>query len=64
MVLTVCNILYMVSFSQHNVLGIHASEWFNVWTFKCMRAKSVQSCLTLCDPLDYSPPGSSVYSNV
>ena len=23
-------------------------------------AKSVQSCLTLCDPIDGSPPGSSV----
>ena len=22
---------------------------------------SAQSCLTLCDPLDYSPPGSSVH---
>ena len=26
----------------------------------CMRAKSLQSCLTLCDPVDYSPPGSSI----
>ena len=26
----------------------------------CMHAKSLQSCLTLCDPLDYSPPGSFV----
>ena len=26
----------------------------------CMYAKSLQSCPTLCDPLDYSPPGSSV----
>ena len=25
------------------------------------RDKSLQSCLTLCDPLDSSPPGSSVY---
>ena len=25
-----------------------------------MRAKSLQSCLTLCDPMDCSPPGSSV----
>ena len=50
MVLTVCNILYMVSFSQHNVLGIHASDWFNVWTFKWMHAKSVQLCLTLETP--------------
>ena len=23
-------------------------------------AKSLWSCLTLCDPVDYSPPGSSV----
>ena len=25
-----------------------------------MRAKLLQSCLTLCDPMDRSPPGSSV----
>ena len=24
-------------------------------------AKSLQSCPTLCDPTDYSPPGSSVH---
>ena len=27
----------------------------------CTRAKSLQSCLTLCDPMDCSPPGSSVH---
>ena len=27
----------------------------------CMCAKSLQSCLTLCDPMDRSPPGSSVH---
>ena len=26
----------------------------------CCAAKSLQSCLTLCDPIDSSPPGSSV----
>ena len=26
----------------------------------CMHAKSLQLCLTLCDPMDCSPPGSSV----
>ena len=26
-----------------------------------MHAKSFQSCLTLCDPMDCSPPGSSVH---
>ena len=40
-----------------------------VWLFKkvvvvkswCVRAKSFQSCPTLCYPVDYSPPGSTVY---
>ena len=27
-----------------------------------MRAKSLQSCLTLWDPMDCSPPGSSVHA--
>ena len=27
----------------------------------CMHAKSLQSCPTLCNPMDCSPPGSSVY---
>ena len=26
-----------------------------------MHAKSLQSCPTLCDPMDSSPPGSSVH---
>ena len=25
--------------------------------------QSLQSCLTLCDPMDYSPPGSSVHGD-
>ena len=27
----------------------------------CVRADLLQSCLTLCNPLDYNPPGSSVH---
>ena len=27
----------------------------------CMHAKLLQSCLTLCDPMDCTPPGSSVH---
>ena len=27
----------------------------------CVRAQSLQACLTLCNPMDCSPPGSSVY---
>ena len=35
-------------------LPIHAS---------CMHAQLLQSCLTLCDPIDCSPPGSSVHGD-
>ena len=28
---------------------------------KCVCAKSLQLCPTLCNPMDYSPPGSSVH---
>ena len=31
------------------------------WLLACTRAKLLQSCLTLCDPLDCSLPGSSVH---
>ena len=32
------------------------------FTLKCyMRAKSLQLCPTICDPMDCSPPGSSVH---
>ena len=27
----------------------------------CVYVKSLESCLTLCDPMDYSPPGSSLH---
>ena len=27
----------------------------------CMHARSLQSCLTLCDPMECIPPGSSVH---
>ena len=27
----------------------------------CLHAKLLQSCLSLCDPMDHSPPGSSVH---
>ena len=36
-----------------------ASEVADSWTY--MRARSLQSCPTLCDSMDCSPPGSSVH---
>ena len=38
----------------------HRSSGVCVLAAACMRAKSLGSCLTLCDPMDCSPPGSSV----
>ena len=35
-------------------------RWYLVWILTCVCAKSLQSCLTLCDHMDCSPPGSSV----
>ena len=32
-----------------------------VYLHACVCAKSLQSCLTLCNPVYYSPPGSSVH---
>ena len=32
-------------------------------TILCMPAKSLQSCLTLCNPVNCSPPGSSVHGD-
>ena len=32
-----------------------------IWEYACMHAKLLQSCLTLCDPMNCSPPGSSVH---
>ena len=31
------------------------------FVFDALKMKVTKSCLTLCDPLDYSPPGSSVH---
>ena len=47
-----------------------ASGWPNIYTLTDLQIsfrkekkekKSLQSCLTLCDPVGYSPPGSSVH---
>ena len=31
------------------------------WESLLVRVSLAQSCLTLCDPLDWSPPGSSIH---
>ena len=37
-------------------------EWIKMWYIYIMEYyMSAQSCQTHCDPMDYSPPGSSVH---
>ena len=47
-----------------------AHSWFPIWLFPflgmplwilCILAKLFHSCPTFCNPMDYSPPGSSVH---
>ena len=41
-------------------IPILAFQWIHVFVSAAAAAKSLQSCLTLCDPIDVSPPGSPV----
>ena len=45
--------------SVHIVVGVQ--ERYTLTHAVPYRAKSLQSCLTLCNPMDCSPPGSSVH---
>ena len=66
-----CHKLKLLSFSKVpkgmfcNLLDIRdALHSFNlkIYMYKmCVCVKLLQSCLTLCDPMDCSPPGSSVH---
>ena len=52
---------YAVNFVKSFVMNLDGIlyPWKGIhW---CVRAKSPQSCLTLCDPMDCSPPDSSVH---
>ena len=45
---------------SHCILWKKLSPWKESYD-QPAAAKSLQSCLTLCDPIDGSPPGSSVH---
>ena len=52
-------------FYLHSVLG--CSTLGRTWPWMrglCMHAKLLQWCLTLCNPMDYSPLGSSVHGTL
>ena len=39
---------------------VYQRELYSISHAAAAAAKSLQSCLTLCDPIDGSPPGSAV----
>ena len=44
------------------LIQLSANEWgYTCSLCTCTCAKSLQSCPVLCDPVDYSSPGSSVH---
>ena len=43
--------------------GTFTCKIISAWLGVCMRAKSLHSCPTRYDPMDCSPPGSSVHGN-
>ena len=47
------------SYLHHELTG-RDQFWFLIYTAAAAAAKSLQSCPTLCDPTDGSPPGSPI----
>ena len=50
----------MLSYLRYMTLS-QSQECVCVCVHTCTSAQSLQQCLTLCDPMDFSPPGSSVH---
>ena len=49
-----------IALTRQTFVGKVMSLLFNMLSAAAAAAKSLQSCLTLCDPIDGSPPGSPV----
>ena len=54
-------ILFLWSCRSHSFQIQHRSCYSSSPQLKTLHWGSLQSCLTLCDPMDCSPPGSSVH---
>ena len=59
----------MSTLQSYDWNSIHSCVWsiqHGTWyltgaEYTCLHAKSLQSCMTLCNPVDYSLPGSSAH---
>ena len=52
--------LFLISLAVTNTLWYLSVIQLTYWTSGAAAAKSLQSCPTLCDPIDGSPSGSAV----
>ena len=66
----ICRVVVCVPGNPVLRAGVQAEGWDLVYSgsqrgartpVECICAQSLQSCLILCDPMDCSPPGSSVH---
>ena len=54
------NLTWNISKVSKYVILMHANEFYDWYVPIYNAAKSLQSCLTLCDPIDSSPPGTAI----
>ena len=47
-------------FSKYSVAAVDLALCW-CWKRVCVRAQTLQSCPTLCDPMDFSPPGTLIH---
>ena len=50
----------LLSIADQDTYRVHTDIYEDPWRVAAAAAKSLQSFLTLCDPIDGSPPGSAV----
>ena len=56
-------IVYGVAKSGTRLSDTFTFMYGDIYLYACMWTKSIQSCLTLCNPMDCSPRGSSVHGD-
>ena len=61
-------LVQLIFFTQYYIMNIlpcqNVTVTANIYVeLAGMHAKSLQSCLTLCNSMDYGPPGASVYGD-
>ena len=58
-----CNTIHSSQEAEATKICSSIDEWIICIQWNITVLSLAQSCLTLCNPLDYSPPGSSIHGN-